>query len=243
MPEQIRRFSMLTFSSGPCSVQVFGGCFSPQLYLISYVERLASPQQGDLRLSGPPSGQGASSGARTCDRRVPADLRADSQATVLPTPPEKEGRDGLRIEMSIRWVRERGPWGSERDGQKERENLGSSVHPSYMNITEDGYLMCSTWENKIARVEVGTGTVAFDKSVPQIQDPCGVTITSDGSILVTDRDKKKLHLVSSQGVWIKQLWSVPSGGDWDDVLTSVSTDGSVCVCVTERGCVYILDCL
>ncbi|GFN83835.1 hypothetical protein PoB_001034100 [Plakobranchus ocellatus] len=46
-----------------------------------------SPQQGDLRLSGPPSGQGADSGARTRDRRVPADLRADSQATVPPTPP------------------------------------------------------------------------------------------------------------------------------------------------------------
>ncbi|GFN74965.1 hypothetical protein PoB_000147100 [Plakobranchus ocellatus] len=44
---------------------------------------IASPQQGDLRLSGPPSGQGAGSGARTRDRRVPADLRADSQATVL----------------------------------------------------------------------------------------------------------------------------------------------------------------
>ncbi|GFO12036.1 hypothetical protein PoB_003854100 [Plakobranchus ocellatus] len=48
---------------------------------------LLCPQQGDLRLSGPPSGQGAGSGARTRDRRVPADLRADSQATVLPTPP------------------------------------------------------------------------------------------------------------------------------------------------------------
>ncbi|GFN86932.1 endonuclease-reverse transcriptase [Plakobranchus ocellatus] len=54
-----------------------------------------SPQQGDLRLSGPPSGQGAGSGARTRDRRVPADLRADSQATVLPTPrylKKKSGR-------------------------------------------------------------------------------------------------------------------------------------------------------
>ncbi|GFN82271.1 hypothetical protein PoB_000877700 [Plakobranchus ocellatus] len=33
----------------------------------------------------PPSSQGAGNGARTCDRRVPADLRADSQATVPPT--------------------------------------------------------------------------------------------------------------------------------------------------------------
>ncbi|GFO50650.1 hypothetical protein PoB_007715500 [Plakobranchus ocellatus] len=44
------------------------------------------PQQGDLRLSGPPSGQGAGGGARTRDRRVPADLRADSLATETPTP-------------------------------------------------------------------------------------------------------------------------------------------------------------
>ncbi|GFN78315.1 hypothetical protein PoB_000482100 [Plakobranchus ocellatus] len=47
------------------------------------------PQQGDLRLSGPPSGQGADGGARTCDRRVPADLRADSLATVPPTPSKR----------------------------------------------------------------------------------------------------------------------------------------------------------
>ncbi|GFN95502.1 hypothetical protein PoB_002200800 [Plakobranchus ocellatus] len=52
---------------------------------------------GDLRLSGPPSGQGAGSGARTRDRGVPADLRADSQATVLPTPPKRPSiRPGRR---------------------------------------------------------------------------------------------------------------------------------------------------
>ncbi|GFO37113.1 hypothetical protein PoB_006361800 [Plakobranchus ocellatus] len=51
---------------------------------------IASPQQGDLRLLGPPSGQGANSGARTRDRRVPAGLRADLLATVPPTPPPRE---------------------------------------------------------------------------------------------------------------------------------------------------------
>ncbi|GFN82810.1 hypothetical protein PoB_000931600 [Plakobranchus ocellatus] len=45
-----------------------------------------SPQQGDLRLSGPPSGQGAGGRAQTCDRRVSADLRTDSLATVPSTP-------------------------------------------------------------------------------------------------------------------------------------------------------------
>ncbi|GFN80334.1 hypothetical protein PoB_000684000 [Plakobranchus ocellatus] len=50
-------------------------------------ERLnkAKSPQGVLRLSGPPSGQGAGGGARTRDRRVPTDLREDSLAIVLPT--------------------------------------------------------------------------------------------------------------------------------------------------------------
>ncbi|GFO18283.1 hypothetical protein PoB_004478800 [Plakobranchus ocellatus] len=47
----------------------------------------SSPQQGDLRLSGPPSGQGGGGGARTRYRKVLADLRAGSLATVSPTRP------------------------------------------------------------------------------------------------------------------------------------------------------------
>ncbi|GFO01329.1 hypothetical protein PoB_002783400 [Plakobranchus ocellatus] len=46
----------------------------------------SSPQQDDPRLSGPPSGQGAGGGAQIRDKTVPADLRADSLATVPPTP-------------------------------------------------------------------------------------------------------------------------------------------------------------
>ncbi|GFO11453.1 cyclin-dependent kinase 2 [Plakobranchus ocellatus] len=53
---------------------------------ISRCVSTGSPQRGDLKLSGPPSGQGADGGARTHDRRVPADLRADLLATVPPTP-------------------------------------------------------------------------------------------------------------------------------------------------------------
>ncbi|GFO45309.1 hypothetical protein PoB_007181400, partial [Plakobranchus ocellatus] len=53
---------------------------------------LASPQQGDLRLSDLPSGQGAGGGARTHNRRVPADLRADSLITVPPSPLKARGK-------------------------------------------------------------------------------------------------------------------------------------------------------
>ncbi|GFO08413.1 hypothetical protein PoB_003491800 [Plakobranchus ocellatus] len=57
---------------------------------------LASPQQGDLRLLGPPSGQGAGSGARTRARRVLADLRAESLTTVPPIHPGRGGGAGER---------------------------------------------------------------------------------------------------------------------------------------------------
>ncbi|GFO20047.1 actin cytoskeleton-regulatory complex protein pan1 [Plakobranchus ocellatus] len=40
----------------------------------------------------------------------------------------------------------------------------SSVYPRYMTITEDGDLVCSTKDNKIARVQVATGRVAFNNS-------------------------------------------------------------------------------
>ncbi|GFN83014.1 hypothetical protein PoB_000952000 [Plakobranchus ocellatus] len=53
---------------------------------------LARPQHGDIRLLHPPSGQHAGAGARTRNRRVPADLRADSLATVLPTPRKQRSR-------------------------------------------------------------------------------------------------------------------------------------------------------
>ncbi|GFO07121.1 hypothetical protein PoB_003362600 [Plakobranchus ocellatus] len=47
----------------------------------------ASLQEGHLRLLGPPSGQGADGGARTRDRGIPADIRADSVASVPSTLP------------------------------------------------------------------------------------------------------------------------------------------------------------
>ncbi|GFN81551.1 hypothetical protein PoB_000805700 [Plakobranchus ocellatus] len=53
---------------------------------------IASPQQGDLKLLGSPSGQGAGDGARTRDRRIPEYLRIDSLTTVPPTPRDREMR-------------------------------------------------------------------------------------------------------------------------------------------------------
>ncbi|GFO33061.1 hypothetical protein PoB_005956600, partial [Plakobranchus ocellatus] len=47
---------------------------------------LASPQQSDLKLLGPPSSQGADGETRTRDRRFPADLRVHSLTIVSPTP-------------------------------------------------------------------------------------------------------------------------------------------------------------
>ncbi|GFO28418.1 hypothetical protein PoB_005492300 [Plakobranchus ocellatus] len=54
------------------------------------IEKRTSSQQGDFRLSGPPSGQGAGGEARTRDRRVSADLREDLLSTLPPTPHTRE---------------------------------------------------------------------------------------------------------------------------------------------------------
>ncbi|GFO40560.1 hypothetical protein PoB_006706500 [Plakobranchus ocellatus] len=99
-----------------------------------------------------------------------------------------------------------------------------------MEIAEDGSLVCSTLDKTIARVHMDTNTVFFDASVPQIKDPHGVAIASDGSILVTDGSNKMLHLVSPQGAYTKQLWSVRSDTDCRNKLLSVSMNSSVCVC-------------
>ncbi|GFO23214.1 hypothetical protein PoB_004971900 [Plakobranchus ocellatus] len=45
----------------------------------------ALPQQGDLRLPRSPSGQSAGGEARTCNRRIFADLRANLLPTASPT--------------------------------------------------------------------------------------------------------------------------------------------------------------
>ncbi|GFO21098.1 hypothetical protein PoB_004760300 [Plakobranchus ocellatus] len=66
-------------------------CMSPvhreQLAPGIWQGKTSVPQQADLRLSGPPSGQGAGNGVRTRNKRIPTEIRADSLATVPPTPP------------------------------------------------------------------------------------------------------------------------------------------------------------
>ncbi|GFO21511.1 hypothetical protein PoB_004801600 [Plakobranchus ocellatus] len=56
----------------------------------------AGPQQDDLRLSGPLTGQGASGEAQASDRRVPVDIRVDSLATV-PLGPSRERGDAVHL--------------------------------------------------------------------------------------------------------------------------------------------------
>ncbi|GFO06599.1 hypothetical protein PoB_003310400 [Plakobranchus ocellatus] len=57
----------------------------PVLFKVDLSGLQVSPQQDDLRLSGPPSGQGAGGRTRTREKRVPADLRAHSLANMPPT--------------------------------------------------------------------------------------------------------------------------------------------------------------
>ncbi|GFO10165.1 hypothetical protein PoB_003667000 [Plakobranchus ocellatus] len=65
---------------------------------------IASPQQGDLRLSCPSSGQDVRGGARTHKRMVPAVLRADS-----PSPSESQRlANHYQGKYKRKWAREVG---------------------------------------------------------------------------------------------------------------------------------------
>ncbi|GFO15193.1 hypothetical protein PoB_004169800 [Plakobranchus ocellatus] len=74
-----------------------GGAVGEKLFTF----KILVPQQGELRLSGPPSGQGAGGRARTPDRRVPADLRADLLSTMPTTPPILRDRTFSGLQTSI----------------------------------------------------------------------------------------------------------------------------------------------
>ncbi|GFO18035.1 hypothetical protein PoB_004454000 [Plakobranchus ocellatus] len=67
-------------------IRIFANFSSKTMY--AGFLQIPRPHQGTLRLSGPPSGQGAGGGARTRDRRIPAELKADSplchQRHVIP---------------------------------------------------------------------------------------------------------------------------------------------------------------
>ncbi|GFN95118.1 hypothetical protein PoB_002162400 [Plakobranchus ocellatus] len=53
------------------------------------------PPQDDLRLSGPPSCQGANYVIRTRDKRVPVDIKTSLPSTGPPTPPESVEKGSL----------------------------------------------------------------------------------------------------------------------------------------------------
>ncbi|GFN83333.1 hypothetical protein PoB_000983900 [Plakobranchus ocellatus] len=61
---------------------------------------------------------------------------------------------------------------------------------------------------------------------PQIEYPRGVAITTDGSIPVTDINNKTLHLVSSQGVWVKQLWPT-SSSNREDIINGCDNNADI----------------
>ncbi|GFO46874.1 hypothetical protein PoB_007337900 [Plakobranchus ocellatus] len=76
---------------------------------------------------------------------------------------------------------------------------------------------------------------------PQLAVPAGVTMVSDDSLLVADLNALSLHLVSSGGQWLKQVWTALSNSAKDDKLRNVSIESSLCVCVTSCGFAFVLD--
>ncbi|GFO46878.1 hypothetical protein PoB_007338300 [Plakobranchus ocellatus] len=120
--------------------------------------------------------------------------------------------------------------------------ISSASPPTRMIMTKNAELIFSTGINgSIIKVNSFDGRVIFDVKVPQIATPTGVTMVSDDSLLVADFNALSLHLVSSGGRWLKQVWTAPSTSAKVDKLRCVSIESSLCVCVTSCGFAYVLD--
>ncbi|GFO36858.1 hypothetical protein PoB_006336300 [Plakobranchus ocellatus] len=70
----------------PTTREVYQDLSTSMVIIISSFLLYASPQQGDLTLLGPLSGQGTNGGAGTRDRRIPADIRVDSSPCATDNP-------------------------------------------------------------------------------------------------------------------------------------------------------------
>ncbi|GFO41069.1 tripartite motif-containing protein 56 [Plakobranchus ocellatus] len=97
--------------------------------------------------------------------------------------------------------------------------ISSVSHPWRMISTKNSVLIFSNENNKsIVKVNSSDRRVIFDIKVPQIANPKGINILSDDSLLVADLYTLSLHLVSSGGRWLKQVWTAPSPSAKDDKL-------------------------
>ncbi|KAK3738663.1 hypothetical protein RRG08_047312 [Elysia crispata] len=65
----------------------------------------------------------------------------------------------------------------------------------------------------------------------------------EGYFIVSDYEKRTLHLIDQNGVWIKKLWTHPGGEDTNDELLAVSLLGRHFVCSTAKGTVFVMDVL
>ena len=54
-----------------------------------------------------------------------------------------------------------------------------------------------------------------------------------------DFETRALHLVTHHGLWAKQLWAYPGGGDTSDPLRGVSVLDNVCLYCTDSGSVFV----
>ncbi|KAK3724964.1 hypothetical protein RRG08_005395 [Elysia crispata] len=88
--------------------------------------------------------------------------------------------------------------------------LSSKLYPLSMVSRADGFLFMSILsDDSIAKVKLEGGSTIFRHKVEQIEYPTGVAYNMDKSFIVADRDKRTLHLISPDGVWIKKLWTHP----------------------------------
>ncbi|GFR59622.1 hypothetical protein ElyMa_005388400 [Elysia marginata] len=111
-----------------------------------------------------------------------------------------------------------------------------------MEVSPDQHLVMTLIDDdSIAKLKLADSTVVYRHELDKVQKPWGISCHhQDGSTLTTDRETHTLHVISPQGDWVKQVWSLPGGAVEEGGLRAVSFLNNLCVCGTGET-VFLLD--
>ncbi|KAK3782450.1 hypothetical protein RRG08_025473 [Elysia crispata] len=120
------------------------------------------------------------------------------------------------------------------------QQISSYFQPTYMVATSDKCLVMALVSNEIAKKNLENETLYFQK-VDHLQNIYGITDHHNESCLMVDLYSCKVHLISSDGAWIKELWDHPDDKDPEDELRTVAVLNEECLCSTRKGSVFVFD--
>ncbi|KAK3704667.1 hypothetical protein RRG08_000992, partial [Elysia crispata] len=73
--------------------------------------------------------------------------------------------------------------------------MSSVLEPWSMVTTEDQCLLMALCNNSIAKLKMKDHSTIFSRKVEQVEHPSGVAYSMEGYFIVSDRNKRTIHLI------------------------------------------------